>query len=111
MDDIENGFQVLASNTQWILVKPAQARTQAIEASPVYISWIDENDMPEDLLAACQQINDKKPDWPGMQLQFESEPEPGFVVHFKKGWACQTPKEYENLLSKTIWEIDRLRRS
>lgn len=106
-DSAPTEFTTLAQTDEWVLVQPATQQIETVR-SLLFLTWIAEHDMPDNLLEACQRLATKPPDWPGIQLNFDPQPQPGFVLTYQPGWMPTTEPQFQHQLEQVLWEIQRL---
>lgn len=111
MENSADDVQMLASNEEWALLRPLAPPSASDEAeikpNTYFLLWLAEEDMPEDLLAACQQISKDPPNWPGVRMGFQNTPSPGLTLEFSRGWEPVNTTQEEDLFGKILWEIQR----
>lgn len=93
-------FNVLESNDQWSLIKPAQ--------SPHYaLIWLADTPPDPTLLETCNRVGEKLGRQNGLSLSFATTPAVGFVLRFKPGWAPEGPAQVRRMFMQMLWEIER----
>lgn len=113
MEDIDNNQNLIATDHQWTLVRSPTGNTggMSTKQSPhelFFFLWTsEEEEMSSFTLAACQSLSSDPPAWPGIKLNFQSDPSPGFSLEIAKGWEPVNSLQEEELFKKLVWEIKR----
>ena len=104
-DDVNDGL--IVQNEQWGLVKNPEPGNCLV----LYMVWLPEGDMPNDIELACKKLAKEAGYFPGFKFEFATTPSPGFIIAVDKGWEPSNTHQFMELLSRIVWELNRIVRS
>lgn len=112
-DSTELDDLIISQTDDWALLRspgPATLNQEKTSRS-MYLVWQAEQPIPELMLQACIKLGSDKPDIPGLQLKFHTEPSTGFVINFEADWTPTSSAQAQSVLTQLVWEIERLTRT
>ncbi|HEY9661721.1 MAG TPA: hypothetical protein V6C65_24965 [Allocoleopsis sp.] len=101
-------METKAISSQWVIAKKDP---QNLAKKQTYaMVWIAEAAPTQRLVQSAQQLSKTKNLFPGVQVTAKTSPEFGFLIEMQPGWHLQSEKQFEDLLEKIVWELNRLSR-